>query len=76
MASDGMSTSTIIPTMRPMAVLMQLSVPAATQDQFNELDAKVGSAMMHAGGPPPGLMSHVSTPAVRIRRRRGVANGV
>ena len=45
-----------------MAVLLQLSVPSATRDQFDELDAKVGQAMSDAGGPPPGLMSHVVYP--------------
>ena len=30
----------------------------ATQDQFNELDAKVGQSMIQAGGLPAGLMSH------------------
>ncbi|MEO6714330.1 MAG: hypothetical protein ABIM89_12990 [Mycobacteriales bacterium] len=34
----------------------------ATRDQLDELDAKVGSAMSGAGGPPPGLMSHVVYP--------------
>ena len=45
-----------------MAVLLQLSVAPATQDQFNELDAKVGQSMMESGGPPAGLMSHVVYP--------------
>jgi hypothetical protein len=45
--------------MHGMAVLLQLTVPDATRDTFNELDARVGQAMMAAGGPPPGLMSHV-----------------
>jgi len=44
------------------AVLLQLTVTRATQDQFNELDAGVEQAIMHAGGPPPGLMSHVVYP--------------
>ena len=48
--------------MRHMAVLLQLAVTHATQDQFNELDARVEQAMMHAGGPPPGLMSHMVYP--------------
>jgi hypothetical protein len=48
--------------MLPMAVLMRLWVTAATQEQFNELDARVGEAMSDAGGPPPGLMSHVVYP--------------
>jgi hypothetical protein len=46
-----------------MAVLLQLAVTPATQDQFNELDAQVGQSMAQAGGPPPGLMSHVVFPA-------------
>ena len=45
-----------------MAVLLQLAVTRATQDQFDQLDAMVGEAMMQAGGPPPGLMSHVVYP--------------
>jgi len=45
-----------------MAFLLQLTVAPATQDQFNELDAKVGQAMMEAGGPPAGLMSHAVYP--------------
>ena len=45
-----------------MAVLLQLPVTPATQQQFNELDAAVGQAMMEAGGPPEGLMSHVVYP--------------
>ena len=45
-----------------MAVLLQLAVTRATQDQFDQLDAIVGEAMMQAGGPPPGLMSHVVYP--------------
>jgi hypothetical protein len=45
-----------------MAVLLQLTVAPATQDQFNELDAGVGQSMAQAGGPPPGLLSHVVYP--------------
>jgi hypothetical protein len=45
-----------------MAVLLQLTVAPATQEQFNELDARVGQSMMQAGGPPDGLMSHVVYP--------------
>jgi len=45
-----------------MAVLLELTVTPATQDQFNELDAKVGESMMQAGGPPAGLMSHAVYP--------------
>lgn len=45
-----------------MAVLLQLAVAPATQDQFNVLDDKVGQAMMDAGGPPAGLMSHAVYP--------------
>ena len=45
-----------------MAVLLQLAVTPATQDQFNDLDAKVGQSMQNAGGPPDGLMSHVVYP--------------
>ena len=48
--------------MRSVAVLLQLSVTSATRDQFDELDARVGQAMSEAGGPPPGLMSHVVYP--------------
>ncbi|NIK61081.1 hypothetical protein [Kribbella shirazensis] len=45
-----------------MAVLLQFSVSSATRDQFEELDARVGQSMSDAGGPPPGLMSHVVYP--------------
>ena len=45
-----------------MAVLVQLTVTPATQEQFNELDAAVGQSMTGAGGPPDGLMSHVVYP--------------
>jgi hypothetical protein len=45
-----------------MAFLLQLTVARGTQDQFNELDAKVGQSMMQAGGPPAGLMSHAVYP--------------
>jgi hypothetical protein len=45
-----------------MAVLLQLAVTHATQSQFNELDARVEQAMMRAGGPPAGLMSHMVYP--------------
>lgn len=45
-----------------MAVLLQLTVAPATQEQFNELDAKVGQSMKDAGGPPAGLMSHAVYP--------------
>ena len=45
-----------------MAFLFQLTVAPATQDQFNELDTKVGQSMMEAGGPPAGLMSHAVYP--------------
>ena len=45
-----------------MAFLLQFAVAAASRDQFNELDAKVGQSMMEAGGPPAGLMSHAVYP--------------
>jgi hypothetical protein len=45
-----------------MAVLLQLAVTPASHDQFDELDVMVGQAMMQAGGPPSGLMSHVVHP--------------
>ena len=46
-----------------VAVLLELTVGAATHDQFNELDDRVGETMTRAGGPPPGLMAHVVYPA-------------
>jgi len=46
-----------------MAVLLELSIEVATQDQFNALDDRVGEAMMQAGGPPAGLLAHVVYPA-------------
>ncbi len=45
-----------------MAVFFRISVGPSSQDQFNQLDARVGQAMMAAGGPPDGLMSHVVYP--------------
>jgi len=45
-----------------MAVIVQLTVRAATQAKFNELDALVGQSMGQAGGPPAALMSHVVHP--------------
>lgn len=45
-----------------MAVLLYFSVTSVTRDQVDELDARVGQAMSEAGGPPPGLMSHVVYP--------------
>lgn len=45
-----------------MAFILQLSVTPASQDQFNELAAKVEQSMMQAGAPPDGLMSHAVYP--------------
>jgi hypothetical protein len=45
-----------------MAVVLRLTVSPATQEQFNALDDRVGEAMVAAGGPPAGLMSHVVYP--------------
>ena len=45
-----------------MAVRLQFLVTPATQDQFNQLDDKVGQSMMESGGPPAGLMAHVVYP--------------
>ena len=45
-----------------MAFVFRLSVSPASQAQFNVLDDRVGQAMMSAGGPPAGLMSHVVDP--------------
>jgi len=45
-----------------MATLLSIRVGPSTQDQFNDLDARVGQSMMQAGGPPDGLMSHVVYP--------------
>ncbi len=45
-----------------MALLFQLTVTPATQEQFNELDARFDQSMMQAGGPPAGLMSHAVYP--------------
>ena len=45
-----------------MAVLVQVSATPATQEQFNQLDMRVGQSMAEAGGPPAGLMSHVVYP--------------
>ena len=43
-----------------VAVLLEFTVGAATHDQFNEMDDRVGETMLRAGGPPPGLMAHVA----------------
>ncbi len=45
-----------------MAVVLTLRVFPATQEQFNVVDDRVGEAMMSAGGPPAGLLSHVVYP--------------
>ena len=45
-----------------MAVVLRLTVSPATREQFTVLDDRVGEAMMAAGGPPAGLMSHVVYP--------------
>ena len=45
-----------------MAVQLEITVDRATRDQFDELDDRVGQSMAAAGGPPPGLMSHVVHP--------------
>jgi hypothetical protein len=45
-----------------MAVLLHVTVTPATQEQFDQLDARVGQTMSQAGGPPAGLMSHVVYP--------------
>ena len=46
-----------------MAVVLTVRVFPATREQFNVLDDRVGEAMMSAGGPPAGLLSHVVHPA-------------
>lgn len=48
--------------MRRMAVLIQLTVAAASQDRFHRLEARVDEVMERAGGPPGGLMAHVVYP--------------
>lgn len=45
-----------------MAVVLNLRVFPATQEQFNLLDDLVGRAMTSAGAPPAGLLSHVVYP--------------
>ena len=45
-----------------MSVLLLFRVSPSTQDEFNELDAREGTSMAAAGGPPAGLMSHVVHP--------------
>jgi hypothetical protein len=37
-------------------------VSPAGRDQYDDLDALVGQAMLEAGGPPAGLMSHAVYP--------------
>ncbi len=58
----GFPRSGVRRKMRAMAVLLQLTVAPATQEQFDQLDARVGQSMAEAGGPPAGLMSHVVYP--------------
>lgn len=62
MADRALPDGPIIADDASMAVLLHLPVPSATRDQFDELDARVGQSMSEAGGPPPGLMSHVVYP--------------
>jgi hypothetical protein len=45
-----------------MAVAVRITVPAADREKYDALDDRVGQAMMEAGGPPTGLMSHVAHP--------------
>lgn len=45
-----------------MAVLLMFAVSPATQDQLEELDARLEKSLAQAAGPPPGLMSHVVYP--------------
>ena len=61
-ATDALPRQPFVDDNADMATLLQLSVAAATRDQFDELDARVGQAMSEAGGPPAGLMSHVVHP--------------
>jgi hypothetical protein len=46
-----------------MAVVIEILVPAATQEDMGRVDAGVGEAMMQTGGPPAGLMVHFVRPA-------------
>jgi hypothetical protein len=46
-----------------MAVLIRLTVGPATREAFQALDDLVGESMAAAGGPPAGLMSHVTYPS-------------
>jgi hypothetical protein len=48
--------------MNGMAVLLQITVTPATQEQFDQHDVRVGHSMTQDGGPPAGLMSHVVYP--------------
>jgi hypothetical protein len=45
-----------------MAVLVMFRISPTTQAEVDSLDARVGRSMAAAGGPPPGLMSHVVYP--------------
>jgi hypothetical protein len=45
-----------------MAILLHVNVDSAAQEQFYDLDARVEQYLAEAGGPPPGLMSHVVYP--------------
>jgi hypothetical protein len=45
-----------------MAIYLLLSVGTATHHQHDDLDARMGQYLEEAGGPPTGLMSHVTYP--------------
>jgi hypothetical protein len=45
-----------------MAVLIELRVASATQDDHAAGDLKVSEAMDRLGGPPAGLMFHLAVP--------------
>jgi len=46
-----------------MAVVSEILVSAATQEDMGRIDADVGEAMMRMGGPPAGLMVHFVRPS-------------
>jgi hypothetical protein len=46
-----------------MAVVVELTVDRGTREQHDALDVKVTEAMQGRGGPPAGMMFHLTWPA-------------
>lgn len=46
-----------------MAIFVQTLVPHATESDADRVDQGVGAAIMQIGGPPAGLMAHITYPS-------------